>query len=416
MTIFPDHHDLSTDQARRRRRPRIFLAKGGRGGGYSGYSLGEDCYHGIDSGLMMVDPSMAKEESRASGCNKTSEEAPPSVSASGSKGFRGPDEDEDDDKGWLQLSIGGGTGRDRKGRNKGGDGQDRSVLATRGLVELDLLPTGRGSSSSINTLGTTSSPRMPPTMGLAIATPSPPLLFQLQHGSGGIPIEFPHPDPEMINWGFRPVRQGKQGVTGGGAVAGMSSILSYPSSSSSSLPHASPYFRRPPFQLQTGGVLERAAGPSTDVIKIMDPSQRRHSGIWFMLLASKNQDRESHLPQIPKSYLRIKDGKMTVRLLTKYLVNKLNFDSESEEVEITCRGQELQHDFTLQHVRDNIWSPWKDYPSSSSSATIATTTASASTPFTTLLPDTSTIPHLMVLHYSRRRRIAKTSAPTISLT
>ncbi|VVB14341.1 unnamed protein product [Arabis nemorensis] len=40
---------------------------------------------------------------------------------------------------------------------------------------------------------------------------------------------------------------------------------------------------------------------------------------------------EPFLPQIPKSYLRIKDGKMTVRLLMKYLVNKLRLEHESQE-------------------------------------------------------------------------------------
>ncbi|KAG6490667.1 hypothetical protein ZIOFF_051977 [Zingiber officinale] len=36
------------------------------------------------------------------------------------------------------------------------------------------------------------------------------------------------------------------------------------------------------------------------------------------------------LPQIPRSYLRIKDGRMTIRLLIKYLVNKLGLEDESE--------------------------------------------------------------------------------------
>ncbi|KAL5082753.1 hypothetical protein RYX36_011174, partial [Vicia faba] len=40
--------------------------------------------------------------------------------------------------------------------------------------------------------------------------------------------------------------------------------------------------------------------------------------------------KEPFLPQIPKNYLRIKDGRMTVRLLMKYLVNKLKLENESE--------------------------------------------------------------------------------------
>ncbi|KAG0459664.1 hypothetical protein HPP92_022792 [Vanilla planifolia] len=65
-------------------------------------------------------------------------------------------------------------------------------------------------------------------------------------------------------------------------------------------------------------------------------------------------EKEPFLPQIPKSYLRIKDGRMTVRLLKKYLVSKLGLEDESE-VQIWCRGQQLHPFFTLQHVRDSIW-------------------------------------------------------------
>ncbi|KAK9021722.1 hypothetical protein V6N11_011696 [Hibiscus sabdariffa] len=85
-----------------------------------------------------------------------------------------------------------------------------------------------------------------------------------------------------------------------------------------------PYFGRP-FLVQSTDV----AGPSSEV-RIIDPPRRPHSGIWFMLQASRNQSKEPFLPQIPKSYLRIKDGKMTVRLIMKYLANKLRLDSESE--------------------------------------------------------------------------------------
>ncbi|XP_039069310.1 uncharacterized protein LOC120215833 [Hibiscus syriacus] len=119
-----------------------------------------------------------------------------------------------------------------------------------------------------------------------------------------------------------------------------------PSSSSSSL---APYFGRP-FQVQTMDV----DGPSSEV-RIIDPPRRPHSGIWFILQASHNQAKEPFLPQIPKSYLRIKDGKMTVRLIMKYMANKLRLDSESE-IEIRCRGQQLGPLLTLQHVRDQIWS------------------------------------------------------------
>ena len=54
---------------------------------------------------------------------------------------------------------------------------------------------------------------------------------------------------------------------------------------------------------------------------------------------------------------------------------------DGKQIEITCRGQQLLPFLTLQHVRDNIWS-----------------TRDA---VTTLLPDSSTTDHVMVLHYGR---------------
>ncbi|KAE8692769.1 Detected protein of unknown function [Hibiscus syriacus] len=118
------------------------------------------------------------------------------------------------------------------------------------------------------------------------------------------------------------------GLTGLDLLPGSSSNTFRPigaaGSSSSSVPSGS-YFTRP-FRLQPG---IDVAGPSSDV-RIIDPPRRPHSGIWFMLQASENQAKEPFLPQIPKSYLRIKDGKMTVLSVMKYLVNKLSLDSESE--------------------------------------------------------------------------------------
>ncbi|KAI7727279.1 hypothetical protein M8C21_026940 [Ambrosia artemisiifolia] len=85
------------------------------------------------------------------------------------------------------------------------------------------------------------------------------------------------------------------------------------------------------------------------------PSRPPHSpGLWFILQASQTQTKEPYLPQLPKSYLRIKDGKTTVGLLLKYLVYKLKLDGEFE-IEITCKGQQLLPFLSLQHVRDNIW-------------------------------------------------------------
>ncbi|XP_072960127.1 protein LAX PANICLE 2-like [Typha angustifolia] len=98
-----------------------------------------------------------------------------------------------------------------------------------------------------------------------------------------------------------------------------------------------------------------AAAPAMTAVDIaVVPPPRARAGVWFFLQASQNQGKEPFLPQIPKGYLRIKDGRITVRLLIKYLVNKLGLEDESE-VEITCRGRRLLPVLTLQQVRDSIW-------------------------------------------------------------
>ncbi|KAH6837832.1 RING finger protein [Perilla frutescens var. hirtella] len=112
-----------------------------------------------------------------------------------------------------------------------------------------------------------------------------------------------------INWAFRPIPI---------SIA----AVAVPSSSSSS----ASYFPQP-FQLYAGA--EMAPPPGT-AARVIQPPRRPHSGLWFMLQASQTQENEPFLPQISKSYLRIKDGRMTVRLVIKYLVNKLNLENESE--------------------------------------------------------------------------------------
>ncbi|KAL4322862.1 uncharacterized protein DDB_G0271670 [Arachis ipaensis] len=170
-------------------------------------------------------------------------------------------------------------------------------------------------------------------------------------------------------------------------LSSSSSLSSLSQSCSSSSLRPSYFPTTPPFHHQFD-----VAGPSSSqdftssTVRVVDPPRRPHSGIWFMLQAEQNQVREPFLPQIAKSYLRIKDGRMTVRLLMKYLVSKLRLQMESE-IEITCRGQKLLPFLTLQHVRDNIWTQ-RD-------TTNITTTSRP------LLSDSSTTDHVMVLHYSR---------------
>ncbi|KAF0924930.1 hypothetical protein E2562_015003 [Oryza meyeriana var. granulata] len=133
-----------------------------------------------------------------------------------------------------------------------------------------------------------------------------------------------------------------------------------------------------------GAPPNNSASSGFDTIRVVLPPSAvaAAASIWFVLQAAPHQGREPFLPQIPRSYLRIKDGRVTVRLLTKYLVNKLGLEDESE-VEITCRGRQLLPILTLQHVRDSIWCQ-RDTVSPS------------------VAPDISTADHIMVLQYGRR--------------
>ncbi|XP_072999989.1 uncharacterized protein [Typha latifolia] len=66
------------------------------------------------------------------------------------------------------------------------------------------------------------------------------------------------------------------------------------------------------------------------LMRVVSPPRRPEAGVWLVLQAAHNQGKEPFLPQIPKSYLRIKDGTMTVRVLMKYLAKKLGMGNESE--------------------------------------------------------------------------------------
>ncbi|CAM8950365.1 hypothetical protein QQ045_015812 [Rhodiola kirilowii] len=169
----------------------------------------------------------------------------------------------------------------------------------------------------------------------------------------------------------------------------------YVANPSTSLIPMGPNFFARPYGRQMG--LDGGGGVSSSStagggMRIIRPPRRPNAGVWFMLQASQNQVRQPYLPQIPKSYLRIKDGRMTVKLLMKYLVHKLGLESESE-VELRCRGQELQPILTLQHVRDNIWCSRRDAP-----PTLLADSASSST---TLPSAVAADTHIMILHYAR---------------
>ena len=79
------------------------------------------------------------------------------------------------------------------------------------------------------------------------------------------------------------------------------------------------------------------------------------SGIWFHLECGDIQGNEDALPPLSSPYVRIKDGKLPVYHVKKYLVHKLAHKVKTEmEVEITCRGQPVVSSLPLESIR-NIW-------------------------------------------------------------
>ncbi|KDP23673.1 hypothetical protein JCGZ_23506 [Jatropha curcas] len=82
-------------------------------------------------------------------------------------------------------------------------------------------------------------------------------------------------------------------------------------------------------------------------------NNRRNCPVWFSLVASEDQKGDASLPQISSCYLRIKDGKMPVSFIQKYLVKKLDLTSEAE-VEIMCRGQRVLPTLQLHNLVD-LW-------------------------------------------------------------
>lgn len=338
----------------------------GGGGGYGGVVMGrrlegaggyhECCTVGSD---LFIGPTMAEDESRTE--SATNEEGTTSSSNKGTEEMR-------DHQGWLQLGI-GGSSLDRAQPARPGSG----------LVELDLLPGGGGGGGGLEqVMMMTSSSSSAAATGVGFHVP-PPISnvsssFLLQYPGGNSGSGFPHHQRINTNWGHRPQNLPQSMMMPFLATASTSTFL---------MPGGS-YLGRP-FQSHdsSGGVDVGGGGVgSSSGYSVIDPPRRPHSGLWFVLQVSQNQSKEPFLPQIPKSYLRIKDGRMTVRLLMKYLVNKLKLDSESE-IEIRCRGQQLLPFLTLQYVRDHIWrSP---------------TDASA----VSLFSDASTSDHVMVLNYAR---------------
>lgn len=289
--------------------------------------------------MLRSDPAtriMAEDESRTSSFN----EAGSSRHIQEEKdGDDADDEGEERDMGWLQLGIGSHVTR------------AQASSQSRGLIELDLF-TDRNPTAPIAPTCQVTEFRSPQPLTHAYTTPIPTIPLYLPHTGSSLSFRQ---QPEL-GWGYR------HGP--------------WSPAASSSTPYYSQQFQQP---YMIGAPPPAAEVGTSFGVRVVDAPPRPKSGVWFVLQASQNQGKEPFLPQIPKSYLRIKDGRMTVRVVMKYLANKLGLNNESE-VEITCKGQRLLPYSTLQHVRDNIW---------------------ASRNAVTLLPDSTSPDHMMILHYGR---------------
>ncbi|KAI3731393.1 hypothetical protein L1987_62581 [Smallanthus sonchifolius] len=227
-----------------------------------------------------------------------------------------------DDGGWLRLSL--------------GSGHEPSNIPQISLgsrtVELDLLPIGsRGRNSSGGD----------ETWSLTLTSPPPPqqqqLSFQVKDFRGPIAITAPPPPPGFY---LQPGR---------GVAAAIDSVPAVTFTDNQQYDNSYLAFRPYPLTSPSSSSsfsaslhqLPAASGPPPLRIgfRVVDPPPRLHSGVWFSLQASQTQTKEPYLPQVPKSYLRIKfdkmvlshrDGRTTVGLLIKYLVYKLNLDGEFE--------------------------------------------------------------------------------------
>jgi E3 ubiquitin-protein ligase DRIP len=81
--------------------------------------------------------------------------------------------------------------------------------------------------------------------------------------------------------------------------------------------------------------------------------ERRNGPVWFSLVASNDQEGGTSLPQIPANFLRIRDGNTTVSFIQKYLMRKLDLESENE-IEIKCMGEAVIPTLTLYNLVD-LW-------------------------------------------------------------
>jgi len=138
------------------------------------------------------------------------------------------------------------------------------------------------------------------------------------------------------------------------------------------------------------------------LMRVVSPPTPRTeaAGLWLTLQASSNQVREPILPQIPKSYLRIRDCNMKVEVVLKYLADKLGL-ARSHQVELTCRGHLLPPFLLMKHVRDSIWC---GSPPASMYDDEAAHLAAGLPPRRSTSPGATATDHVMTLFYSTASR------------
>lgn len=136
-------------------------------------------------------------------------------------------------------------------------------------------------------------------------------------------------------------------------------------------------------------------------------SRTTSTGIWFHLESGDLQANEDALPPLSYPYVRIKDGKLPVSMVKKYLVQKLSHKVKTEmDVEITCRGQPVVSSLPLEGIRD-IWfsaqvsDQAQTLLSTQAQGEASTTPANGSGP----LEPPSATDFLMVLTYRRHRQL-----------
>ncbi|KZV43929.1 RING finger protein [Dorcoceras hygrometricum] len=235
--------------------------------------------------------------------------------------------EERDDGGWLRLGIGS-----HSHEAKTDEDQTPRLRSEPGPIELELMPSS--SSTNYRNMPASSIPpqsqnirlpefRTPRTLMSFASGPGFSLLQNTANASSsGLAPQY----QETSSWTNRNINPINT------AAASISILSSSPSLPLPPVMPLGPYVSRP-LQRHTGvaaGGVDITQRPAID-FRVIQPPRRPSSGLWLMLQASQNQEREPFLPQLSKRYLRIRDGRMTIRLVIKYLVIKLRLESENEK-------------------------------------------------------------------------------------